>query len=62
MTPAQKKRLDELAERMKTAKGAALDAIVAEVDKVIGFDAGDDKYNPEADAAWEIQNRIARGR
>jgi hypothetical protein len=43
-----RQRLAEIAEKMKTAKGKALDALVAEVDKIIGFETGDAEYNARA--------------
>jgi predicted Mrr-cat superfamily restriction endonuclease len=46
-------QLDAIAAKMKTAKGKELDALVAEVDKIIGFQTGDDQYDPEKDGAWE---------
>lgn len=60
MTPKeQKTRLAELGERMKKAKGKELDEITAEVDRIIGFDAGDDEYeaNKERIGAWEKGRR-----
>lgn len=45
MTPLeQARRLAEIAEKMKTARGKQLDALVAEVDQIIGFDTGDAQY------------------
>lgn len=57
----QKKKLDDIAKRMKTAKGKELDALVAEIDRVIGFDTGDSKYDPEALGAWETKNAVEAG-
>lgn len=51
LTPEQRRRLDELAEQMKTAKGKALDRIVAEVDKIIGHEYTERNYEAEKQAA-----------
>jgi hypothetical protein len=53
----RKQRLDTIAKQMKTAKGAELDKLTAEVDRIIGFDSGDKEYDPEADGAWEAAKK-----
>lgn len=52
LTKEQKLRLDKIGSLMKTAKGKRLEALLAEVDKIIGFDPGDDQYDAERDASW----------
>lgn len=53
-----KEKLDDIAKRMKTAKTQAQkDALTKELDEAIGYDSGDDRYDPERDAQWVIKNR-----
>ena len=56
-TVERDRRLAEIAKKMKTAKGKQLEALNREVDRLIGFDSGDDHYDPERDADWQIANR-----
>lgn len=55
LTAEKKKRLDDIARRMKGAKGKELDALTAEVDQVIGFDTGDAKNERAVAAARDRQ-------
>lgn len=53
-----KEKLEEIAKRMKSAKTQAQkDALQKELDKVIGYDSGDDRYDPERDAQWVLKHR-----
>lgn len=53
-----KEKLDDIARRMVTAKTQKQkDALQKELDAAIGYDSGDDRYDPEALAAWELKNR-----
>lgn len=51
----QKQRLEAIAVKMKKAKGEELDALVAEIDRLIGFDTGDDRQDSERDANWQMK-------
>jgi hypothetical protein len=55
LSPEQRKRLNELAEEMKTAKGKALDRICAEVDRIIGheYTERDREAEKKASALWK---------
>lgn len=53
-----KEKLEEIAKRMKSAKTQAQkDALQKELDQAIGYDSGDDRYDPERDAQWVIKTR-----
>jgi predicted transcriptional regulator len=53
-----KEKLDDIARRMKTAKtDKQKEALQKELDAAIGYDSGDDRYDPERDAQWVIKNR-----
>ena len=54
LTPDQRRRLNELGEKMKTARGKALDAITAEVDSIIGHENPRDR-DPEAEAEFQAR-------
>lgn len=49
--------MDEIAKRITKARGKELERLNRELDRLIGFESGDDKYDPEADGAWERGNR-----
>lgn len=54
----QRQRLNTLAEQMRTAKGKALDAIVTEVDQIIGMpklEERDTEAEEEAQGRWKRQ-------
>jgi hypothetical protein len=51
----REQRLNDIAERMKTAKGKELDKLVAEVDAAIGFDDGDEENDRAVAALRDLQ-------
>ena len=54
----KRQKLEVLAKKMAAAKTQEeRDRITKEVDAVIGFDTGDDQYNPEALGQWEANKR-----
>lgn len=56
LSPVDRARLNELGEKMKKAKGKELDAIILEVDKIIGHDQlceRDSAAEKEAQERWD---------